>query len=496
MHYPTNTVNRLTVNKLLLQETGTYNPLHFRPYQTHIDGQTLDTIVARAESSVGSISNPSIFSGISSSVVSPSGTPGQQISIPYGWAERRIRFILELSLENNFNGVELLYFQGYTNYSGVTMSGAVDPMMEFILNSYMRVTRTTMYTANGLQYVDRVTDSGQVINGMLMTENVSMVTPGYEHGVYTLRPQDVFVGISSIQVTEQYEAYGRGAINDSRVAKTSDTQLSSRTNNIPTNYISKILGSYQTAADSQMYGHDTKNTINRAHEVSFEHDSRTKDNPFIRALSVCRGGGPNSLRAVFTARELESIDPMLSQKTQYVALTPVARSFLPQIGQAAHWSASDRETVLATMLSTSVPALMMELMISKIHVRTTNNTIGAKFETFIIDAKSISNADMSKMYGIFIQRLERELLFDMTFGSQEIVMLDMMLDMMGESSINISVNGSPTVLYQTPSFCDSLLAPVTTTSKDNYFQLCNDFGMIFNNMSSAVSDLTNISGGI
>src|SRR5574343_423146 len=119
MHFPQTSTRRITINKMNLQEAGTFNPLHFRPYQTHVDPTTMETITQRAEQSVGHINNPAIFAGIGAAIVSPMSTPGQQISIPYGWSERRIRFAMEMSIENSLGGTEIYHYQGYTNYLGV-----------------------------------------------------------------------------------------------------------------------------------------------------------------------------------------------------------------------------------------------------------------------------------------------------------------------------------------------------------------------------------------
>jgi len=212
------------------------------------------------------------------------------------------------------------------------------------------------------------------------------------------------------------------------------------------------------------------------------YESSVFENVFIRALSNVKG---YSGSVSFTFPELMKIDPNVSAVTNYISLGTTQSKQLHVAGQTAYWNSSDRETLVASVLSNAIPALMMELMISKIYFRSTNSDIGGNMNTIIIDAKSLTNADLTANYELFKRRLEKEILFDITYGNQSMFMIDMSADLFGETSISVSMDGAPMTPYTTPSFCDSLMVPVLSPNKDSYFNVVNDLEILMNNIKDS-----------
>lgn len=486
-------VERISVAKLILQETGTHNPMYFRPYETHVDAYTMDVINNRVEQSPSKITDANVFSGIASNVISPSATVGPQISIPYGWNERRIRFIMEVHVQASIGTPMVYYFQGFTNYLGISNHNgktSIDPNMEFIINSYIRVSRLQKYGVNGLEYVDKIVESAHVVNGQIMTETIHDQIPGLETGIYALRPQDIFTGISHNNLRNGYETMGHGASKnamffDGRLKK-QESIGSSRANGLPSNYIANVINSYQVSTKNQDFGNGTRNVIDMAITDSVAFDPKLAENFFLRALGQVRGpDNPQRMKPTFTINELACIDSNIQNVTNLISLGQTARAALPQAGQTAYWNGADRESVIATVLSNAVPAVMMDLMISKIHFRSTNHDIGGKMNTVIINGASVTNADLTRNYQMFMYRLEREVLFDITFGNNESYMLEMSVDLFGESTVNISLASGPMVTFGTPSFCDSLTTPVATVNRDGFHKICHDFEVMFGNIQEA-----------
>ena len=185
---------KISIARVIMQETGSYNPMYFLPNQTaHITPHLQETVAQRLEYSNthqpgGAMNiNGSIFAGIASQIVAPSANPHGNINIPNGWSERRIRFIMEIHASLEGGSTQIFYLQGFTNYIGVGNSGAVDPRMEFVVNSFVRVTRSSQYTPVGLMPVDTVTQQAQIINGQIINQNI----PGQQY--FTMRPGDVSV---------------------------------------------------------------------------------------------------------------------------------------------------------------------------------------------------------------------------------------------------------------------------------------------------------------
>ena len=465
------------IAKLLLQETGTYNPLYSRPYEVYISQESMNSICQRVEQTGGSSVTGSLLSGISSNIVAPSATPGKEIAIPYGWTERRIRFLMEVHITPPSGTPYLYYIQGYTNYLGVTSSGNIDPAMEFYINSFIRVSRCNTIGPYGVQVKDVITEAAHVVNGAI----VHTLTGS---DVYGMRPHDLFTGVHSEYLQNAYSYMQNGSgLQDNRITLNSNPVRAARANSLPSNYLANIIDNYQTGAQLATFGQGSGDIISRCRDLTYE--AGVDENPFIRAISAAKGV-PSSV--TFNMNDLCRVDPAAASVTDFITLGATNSTELHQVGQTSGWNGSDSYTLAATILSNAVPAIMMDLMIKTIAFRSTNADISGGMTTGLYAAESFTSADNSANYELFKRRLERELLFDITHGNQELYQLDMVSNLFGETRVTISFNGGAGYTYTTPSFCDSLMTPMITTSRDNYFG-------VVHNVSTLMSELDGIAGG-
>lgn len=471
MHFKN--VSTMKVLGLLMQETGTFNPMYMRPYVTHITPDVLNTISDRVNNNHGEVT-PSTFSGLTSGIIAPSPHSAARIPIPNGWAEKRVSFLLTLQIDTNLHGTKILYVQGYTDHLGISYNGAVDPNMHFFINSITTVSRSQVHTPSGVQNMDRVLDTSQVINGKLYNDH------GYNNtGVYGLRPSDIF---NSVQLSSTHYGANNGAIlNDTRVRLDMGVNpaRSSRKNNVPTNYMSNIISNYKRSMVLSEWSSGATDIYSRASDMAMENIH--SNNEFIRQLEMATGiSGCIS----FNIGTLEAIDPGVKFVTNYVRVGNAQMTGIHSAGQTEHWNGANRETTVATLLSNAIPSLMLEYMINKIHFKSTNHDLTGQMNTVLIDAKSVTNLDLTKSFNLFIHRLHNEIMFDITFGNQISYMLEMQCDVFGESRITISLDSGPVIMYATPSFCDSLITPVYTTNKDDLYMVAHDMEQLLGSIGT------------
>jgi hypothetical protein len=269
----------IRVAKLTMQETGTYNPVHQRPYMTHVSGDTMNAIGNRLQQVGNGNITGNLLGGIASTIMAPSATPGDVIHIPYGWTEKRIRFILEIHTVSNTGSLCVYYFQGFTDTLGVTANGNIDPNMVFVLNSFIRVNRVEQLTPMGYTSKDLVTQSSQIINPEPNSVN---------KGVHKMRPQEVFTGIQSgyIQNAHSYLEPGIG-YNDGRLRLGTEPIGSNRENNLPGQFISKVFDTHRQAYALADFGQSDVDIYSRGTQIAL--DTMISENPFIRAISQIRG---------------------------------------------------------------------------------------------------------------------------------------------------------------------------------------------------------------
>lgn len=478
----------LQVGRLLLQETGTYNTMYRRPYVSNPTRDTVNNVINRITDYGDGRITGSVLAGVTTDWIRPSAQTDGMIEIPNGWNERRIRFLLEVHVQFKTGAYMIYFLQGYTNYPGVTMAGNIAPDMEFVINSIIGVSRSECMTPMGIQTRDIITESTQI----MADQNWSLMNQ--DQAKYVMRPQDIFVGLQGIYMPSDYSVQSQSDFFDARATLRADPIQSSRSNNLTSNYVAKIVDSYTTATDLQNYGQGHKDVISSARQQVMEQNPA--ENIVIRVLSDRRGMG---LSNRFTFNDLLAMDANSANVTNFITLGTTQQAQIHQAGQTSFWEGADYTTQAATMLSQAVPALMMEMMISRINFRTTNQDFAGQVSTAIVDAKSLTSIDMTRNYELFKARLENELLRDISMNGMLQFALEMSVDMYGETWINISLDGKAPEQFVTPSFCDNLFSPVVTMNKQGFNQIANDFDQLLNQVTDSVNragSITNYMPGI
>lgn len=475
-------MNEIRIAKLIMQETGTYNPMFQRPYETHVTQDIFNNIVQKVEETRGAEITGSTLAGVASALVTPTAHHNGEISIPYGWAEKRIRFILEAHVKTRFGSDMIFFFQGFTSHLGVGYSGhSFDLDMEFYINSFIRVSRMEKYTPTGLITRDIITDAASIVNGQFMRNDQF----SNQQNIMMMRPQDIFTGMQSAYIRDAYNYHNNNQdIHDTRLFLTGAVR-SKRSNNLPSNYVGKIIDSYQTSLVNSFSTSDNKDAYTVARD--YTNEENLGQNEFLAALSRVKGMANVTS---FKLPDLLRIDPNVESVINYITLAPTAVAELHHAGQTSYWNASDRETLIATILGNAVPAIMMECMISKIHFKSTNHDFTGAMNTIIGDVSSLTNMDISSNCELFKRRFEREVMFDITYGGQDLYMVTINADLFGDTYITLSIGGGPDITFNTPSFCDGLTAPVMTTNQQNYYGTINDFDHLMNNINEIRRDVS------
>ena len=472
---------KLSIARLVLQQTGTYNAQYLRPYDLSMDGTTINAIGNRLQDTGGGHVSGKLISDLAGAALAPTASAQSEIYIPNSFDTARVRFML--AVQADYNGTPgqvgggttlMYYFQGYTDHPGITMNGAVDEQMTFYINSFIGVSRITKQTMFGFEQRDMIVEKAQMLSDPNWSMNASHNTP-----MMAMRPMDVFAGIQREYMSTGYEYANRGGqLADSRHLLKAEAMASSRSNNVPGTYMANVLDSYLTVAQSTDFGMGEGNILSNVRQATYE--VNPAENAFIQAINS------QSMMAAgnrFTMGILRRIDPNVDNVTNVNIITGAAVQQIHHAGQTAYWNASDRLTQAAAMLAQAVPAIMIELMISRITVFSHNHDVTGMMDTRVANPKSLTGADISPNLDMFIRRLNEEVLFYMTFGNMDRYTLTMTADMFGESSIVISINSEPETPYVVPSFCDNLMSPVVTASAENYNQVVSGFDTLVRNVS-------------
>lgn len=452
---------QITLARLLLQESGTYNQQYARPWAVNDTGWQLDALEARINDitradPISKITG-TMVAGLTNNLIAPSANAAQAIMIPNNWNERRLRFVLEVHVnQGGIGGMQIYYFQGWTDYMGVAMDGSIDPNMPFFINSYTCVHRSSGVGSYG--YTDVLAETGQVINGQMISQN--------HMPVYSLTPHDIFVGIQSDHLTQGYSTYDQVQVMDDRIDRSNDIYRSKRSNLLGSNYLANLIDHYRQATLLADMGTGRESTLSRAISTSYE--KNLYENPFIMTLSNLLNRG---VATTFTMNDLAQIDSSINTRTDLQSVGQAVR--MASVGDTDdNWGDRRLETQIATTLSNGIVALMSECMLTQVRFHCTTMTLNSVPMTTLDSnpgaVQLLTTVNTPLYLNQFVRRLETELLPDITQGGLISVDFQVSANLYNDMQLNLSVGEGPHETWIAPCFCDALRAPVTTGMQNVY----------------------------
>ncbi len=492
---PSSYRNHLAI-KSVFRETGTYNDIFRRAYSsTNVDGylsNDFKQLVAGA-SNMSTGYDVDMMASVSNrllrpqSQINPMTDMGQ---IANGWGNKRWLFTIEISTDVTGNAniqPERILLNGYTDHPGATMSGAMDPNMRVYFNSVVQL-RTV--NQQGFGWNGTTTVPSDVSHVIQTVSDVSPYLGQPFQAPYTLlRPYDV---VNNINTNFVYSGVDMDVC-DLRSTVTGVPFLSSRNNAIAPKYLEKTFQSLLKGYRDPTVGEDDRTIYSSAADLLKENYA-TKMAFFI---DLATNTSYNQLGYV-TYGELCKLVPNLDHITTVFfsgnASPTAASAFFgsPERGATTQWSGSDQETMIATIMGSSIPSLMMECLISTITMSITNRTLDRSFSVVIQNVSMFSElVDASIHVPHFIERLKREILADVTYGNTLDVSVNVAASTIEDTWLQISFMGGPSTDYVIPSFSDALISPVIGSNSQALHNLSYSIDGLFNASMTVLDPMRN-----
>lgn len=464
----------ITVLAFQMQETGTYNLMYQRPMIVRADGENIDALIRRIDSNGSRRVNPSALSGVSYDLVAPSAHAGAPINILNGWENKRIRFILHVLIE--YPGSQLTaeeyYFQGFTDYAGVSLNGSLDPHMVLIINNYVKVGQYMSYDNVGGTHLRRkIDEAAQIING-------EIVQTAFGGNSFSLRPNDICTGMQSLHI--QNNQIDQIPLYDTRFQLNTKSLKSNKFNVTPASYLATVTDAYCMANLSGLSQFENLDVYERAKNMISS--DNIHENPFFKAIKSIRGFGNGT---VFTVSDLEYLDPNTSRVANCLTVGTANRTGFHMQGQSEYWDGATIETQYATILGNAVPALLMELMISKMSFMATNHVAYGEAAITLLDGISITGTDITQFFEMFKDRFVKEIMNDITYNNQIKYNLTMHVDVFGDTVIDIQLDNG-VIRYTIPTFCDSVITPMATTNYNQFTNMTTGIEQVLVNVQDAI----------
>lgn len=459
--------------KIIMQETGTYNTMWRRPFESNLNGNIQKTILENCEKA-GRIT-PNLLTGVAGQFVMPSATPERPVNIVNGWDTRRFKFFMEVRSTSHMGTVITEFITGYTDQMGASAFGSLDPNMTFYINTVNMAKNAVRTTPLGTQNIQSIVDCSH-----LLYQNDYQGVHGLNNS-HKMRPEDVFVTMQNAELESASNTYGGMAdFVDTRTHLTKKPIKATRRFNSSPIFVSSVLDSYVQTKRQAIGGQsDLEITDTAAASVA---SARVNEDPFINILRNRTGLDGSS----FTVRDLLAIDPTVESRIVITPLNTALRATLPVAGQTQHWQTADFETQFATALSQAVPGYMLDNCLQSVKFRATNTEMGGGITVFLVDYGSLlQGIDLSPYLAAFSFALEKTVLADLTQNNMIPFTLEMSCNLISDSIINLSINGGPFVPYVVPCFCDNLMSPLVTADKVRLNTLAKDIANVVDYLGDA-----------
>ena len=480
--------------QLVLVQTGTYQSMHTRPFDTHIDNNTVNSMLSITNG--GKVFNPEAMSTLASGIIRPSASVEGQVNIPHGWNQRRFRFMMRVRAKTMFSVTsdqEFILF-GFTDHCDASINH-LDPRMRFYFNSEATIVRNQINTPMGLQTQARVVSNTQVMSPFNLGDDTPYGISAYGNNSprYLIRPEDVFkakeveVIDQKVQFSPHYEANTDVEIIDTRttLCNGSPIQTNKRRNAAPVRYLNDLFRGMQfsqseNAMDGE-YGHVDQEQLYGSAQVQVA-SPKLSTTPFFRKLQQATSFAETGF---VTLTELEMNFPEASERTTYSMDTGQSIRRVNMAQDSEVWAGADNTAIAVNLLAQVIPGIMMDNMIVNLNWAATNGNYGEKYiVNFVPDGvrSIVEDLDLRTHVEEVKRRLEFEVLNAISMDNQIPFSIVMDTNLSGDSVIDISLDGGPSIRYVAPTFSDSLFTNLSTTRQDHSRTLSNDMDYLVTNV--------------
>lgn len=482
--------SRIKPVRMLMSETGQYLEQFYRPFETNIQG---DAIRALTESTRGGkhITRHSL-SDLAGSILTPSADVEGNVRIAEGWTMRRFRFILTVKEASAFqtSGDVTRVFYGYTDHCDTSLGQHLDPNMRVYFNSEVVMQDRYIQTPNGPVSRPVVMTSNQIINGYSQDEVM-----GTNNLIHTLRPEDIFTCAESTAVANRLAStgefgdqvdghFGPGGlqVNDmrSRFAPGGEQKFSNRHDSSPVNYLVRTFDGYRQVLNSSDEMMDTENLMTEA--ASAVANSFIYRNEFLNTL---RSRTNYAAQGYVTYGQLCSIFEGIDQVNRVAINDGRSIRSLSNGTDSVAWNGRDSTTIAASLLAQTVPGIMMDCMMTNVQFQAVNGHGYGQFNV-IINPDSVfmvvEGMDPSHYIQRFIDRLSVEVLIPISQNNAMGFKLSMATDVIGESVIDLAMDGQGHDRFVAPTFADSSFTSLVTSDSNRQSKISNDLTYLVQNI--------------
>lgn len=488
---------QMQVVSLRFVETGTYNPMYNRHYETNVNNAATAAMANATQG--GQRVNAFSLAGAAGDFLSPQSQVGQgnMVHLANGWDTRRLRFIAEIHYPQLAGGKVVQHVSGWTDHLGVGYNtNTIDGNMVLHFHNSILMQEVQEHTPMGPRMMRRVTSAAHIM-AQQDWAHVAAGVGGSVNPTRFLRPEDLMSQMSGVST------YGAGSrMLDLRQQFSSARPLvkSAYHNGSMSQYVSTVMHGQIEAMRQADYEDKNELIFGKASGIVRE-DTAAQDSflSFLVEKQLLSPGG------TIRYGELLALDPMIDRVAEfYVGGQVQQQQIAPvhQMGQTSPWHGAGNETMFAHILAQSLPAAGLDNMLTRFSFSATNRLSSAEVgqlgvtqfgmnqampahQVFLTQGFGLAEMGLDGMMQRLKTLMEFQILPDVSRGNMIPYTVHGNVDVFGESRFNISIDGGPAYDFCVPSFCDNLIVSEVTTKVGHLNQVASDFSFVIDNIAQS-----------
>lgn len=466
----------MKITKMLMLEVGTYNDVFQRPYKSFVDGVTMQQL--QESTAYGKNLTPGALGAVGADIMRLSSTVSGNVSIENGFDTPRLCLMMEIEFPGTGGMTQVEWLLGYTNHVGVSQAFGesnthFDPNMRIYFNNVLRGRRMPQAHAFGRAMNTSIGGAFQLINADFKPQITNL-----HNAPHLMRPQDVF---TSMSMHNTRTLLGHEEVMDVRPTHGPErVAVSDRRNTIPGQYLSRMLETWKANIISDEVDPASLNS-QMAASVAEPTISRVRSLQQLATMSELRQGGSVSWSELVAADDTGTIEDraviILARSQQY-------RAGLATRGSTADWNGNGMSTLIASQFVQAVPGMMMGLMLTELDFSVTNMTLDGSWQVMFENVQSFNDGDNVDQVQAFEWKLVNELMPGLSRGGVVPIEIHASFNVVGQTFLQISIDGEPLMPFMTPSFCDGLFAAVRAPDTNTLDHFADNLSKIITNLES------------
>lgn len=496
----------MRVNRLIFAITGTQNDVLMRPFNAHmssdISGAFIDATLGGSNTSVHALSK------VAHDILRPQTESAGSVAIANTFSERRMQFLMEV----DHGGGNRQVISGYTDHVGITPTGSIDPRMRMFINQSMSLRDATVQTPGYAPRIQsQIKDASHYLAPTAPSESTLLHGVGAQTTV-TMRPSDIVESFDMIDEVNSYmSSYGESTIDTENLLvangdSTFNTGLrkSSLKNGHSAHYLSNVVSAMNQASELTDPASDWESVNSNA--ASYLADATISSDRFINntvqsGLTLSQGGSCTWQELIMACPEAAHVSNISDLSARMMAL-PVHDNR----GTAEHWNGTTQETSIATIISNSLPGIMIDNALTTLDVTITTCINGTQngavldqpgfvpqaqlgINVTISNANSITGASIEQLRDVvplIEQRIAGTIAMEISHNGEIPVMAHAQINLFGENTIGVAYNYGPVIQYVNPQYCSAAYSPVMATSHNNATNIAKNLSELCNLNSVAL----------